>query len=119
IAKAYATVLKAALNEPPADGGKPVLEPEERQRVSAIVEELAAMVTPEGIPEAGIDRDSQVAIYGVGLLPVLRVTLSDAAKFEAAVKRVEERAGKAMSPGSIDGHAYRYAGGEKAKVILA
>lgn len=119
IVKAYATVLKAALNEPPAEGQEPVLQPEERKRVSAILEELAAMVTPEGVPEAGIDRHSQMALYGVGLLPVLRVTLSDAAKFEAFLKRMEERAGKAMSVGSIDGHAYRYAGGESAKVILA
>lgn len=117
--KAYATLLKAVLNEPPAEGKEPVLEPEERERVSAMIDELAGMVTPEGIPEAGIDRSSRMALYGVGLLPVLRVTLSDAAKFEAVFKRMEERAGKAMSLGSVDGHAYRYAGGEKAKVILA
>lgn len=119
VAKAYAGVVKAALDQPPAEGQEPLLGPEGRERVRAVIDELVALVTPEGMPAAGIDRSSTAAIYGVGLLPVLRVTLSDPAKFEAVFERIEERAGKAMTVASVDGHAYRYAGDGDARVIVA
>ncbi|MBN1240286.1 MAG: hypothetical protein JXB36_17415, partial [Gammaproteobacteria bacterium] len=79
----------------------------------------AAMVTAEGIPEAGIDSDSRMALYGVGLLPVLRVTLSDPAKLDATFAKFEARAGKEMSVGTLDGHSYRYAGNDDARAIFA
>lgn len=117
--RAYAEMLKAAVKDrQPKDGGEP-LDPETRKRISAAIDEVVSLVTPEGLPEAGIDRDSRMAFYGVGLLPVLRVTLSDAARFESALARIEARAGKKMSVAEIDGHSYRYSGDDKGRLIVA
>jgi hypothetical protein len=119
IVQGYANMVKAAINQPPEDPAEPQMSAEEKQRAIAIVDELAGMITVDGIPEAGIDRDSKAAIYGVGLLPVLRVTLSDPALFDATVKKWESQAGKEMSVATIDGQSYRYAGDEDARVIVA
>ncbi|HEX2138452.1 MAG TPA: hypothetical protein VHG33_01950 [Woeseiaceae bacterium] len=119
ILDAYRKLVQAAINQPPEDPENAELTAEERRRISAHIDELAAMITPEGIPAAGIDRDSTAAIYGVGLLPVLRVTLSDGALFNDAFAKLEERAGKPMEVATIDGHSYRYAGDEMGTLILA
>jgi len=95
------------------------LDKETRQRISATIEELAGMVTTEGIPEAGINRDSTAAVYGVGLLPVVRVTLSDGALFESTMEKLESRAGEKMNVATVDGHAYRYAGDDEGRLIVA
>ena len=116
----YPRVIRAALTDAANDSPEQAAaSAEARQRVVTIVDELATLVTPEGIPAAGIDKNSTAALYGVGLLPVLRVTLSDGAKFEQTFARLEEKAGGKMAVASIDGHAYRYATDEKAKFIIA
>lgn len=116
----YPRVIRAALTDAASDSPEQAAaSAEARQRVVTIVDELAALVTPEGIPAAGIDKNSTAALYGVGLLPVLRVTLSDGAKFEQTFAKLEEKAGGKMAVASIDGHAYRYAADEKAKFIIA
>ncbi|HZD53124.1 MAG TPA: hypothetical protein VE175_08760, partial [Woeseiaceae bacterium] len=112
VMRAYGKMVRGIINQPPAEGAAAALDDETRERVSAMIDELTGMVTPEGIPEAGIDRSSTVAIYGVGLLPVVRVTLSDGALFEATFATLEADAGKPMSVASIDGHSYRYAGND-------
>lgn len=116
----YPRLLKAALIPTPADTEQAELTAEERERYAAIIDELAAMITPEGIPAAGIDyRESVAAFYGVGLLPVLRITLTDGALFNETFGKLEKRAGKSLDVATIDGHSYRYAGDEKGRLILA
>lgn len=119
VVQAYAKMLKAAINEPPREDQAEQLDPETRKRIGMMIDEFAALVTPEGLPEAGIDRNSRVAFYGVGLLPVFRVTLNDTAKFEATLAKMEARAGKEMTVAEIDGHPYRYNGNDKGRFIVA
>ena len=119
IVKSYSSLMQASLKQEPGDDEETHLDDESRIRVSAMLEQVAGMVTAEGIPEAGIDRDSTMAVYGVGLLPVLRVTLSDGDRFEATMAKLESDAGEKMSVASIDGHSYRYAGDDEGRVIIA
>lgn len=123
IVQSYTTMLLAAINQKPdqkPDGrADSRMDEGTRKRVTSIIRELAGMVTPEGIPEAGIDRSSTAAVYGVGLLPVIRVTLSDGDLFDSTLRRMEGEAGGKMSVASIDGHSYRYAGDDEARVIVA
>jgi hypothetical protein len=119
IVKSYSSLMQASLSQEPGDDEETHLGDESRKRVAAMIEQLAGMVTVEGIPEAGIDRDSTMAIYGVGLLPVLRVTLSDGDRFEAAMAKLESDAGGKMSVASVDGHSYRYAGDDDGRLVIA
>lgn len=119
IMNAYRKLAQAAIDQRPEDPEDAELTAEGRQRISALIDEVAAMITPEGIPAAGIDRDSTAAIYGVGLLPVLRVTLSDGARFDDTFAKLEEQGGATMDVATIEGHSYRYAGDEKGRFIVA
>jgi hypothetical protein len=119
LVRTYADMLKAAVNQQPGDPDEAPLDDETRTRLSAVIDELAGMITVEGIPEAGIDRNSTAVFYGVGLLPVLRVTLSDAALFDSFMEKMENRAGSKMELATIDGHAYRYAGTDEARLVVA
>jgi len=84
-----------------------------------IIDELGSLMSVEGLRASGINRDSDVAFYGMGLLPVLRLSLADGALFEAALSRLEEKADSEMSVAEIDGHSYRYAEDEEARFIVA
>jgi hypothetical protein len=119
IAQSYKSILVAAINQERGDGAEARLDEATRKRVSAMVERLAGMVTAEGIPEAGINRDSTGAIYGVGLLPVVRISLSDGDLLEATLKRFESDAGEEMSVAEIEGHSYRYVGNDDGRMIVA
>jgi len=118
LVQTYADMLKAGIDLRSDDADEAPFDDETRARLSAVIDELAAVITAEGIPEAGIDRKSTAAFYGVGLLPVLRVTLSDAALFEPFMEKLESRAGSRMDVATVDGHTYRYAGNDEARIVV-
>ena len=71
---AYSRMLGAAFAQAGTQeelGGSDDLE-----KMSAVVEEVRSMMSLEGLSGAGITRDSTVILYGNGLLPVLRMTLT-------------------------------------------
>lgn len=98
-----------------ADG----MDVEDMQRVSGIVDELTTLLSIQGLRDAGFERSSSVAIFGHGLLPVLRISVSDSALFEAAIARIEKAAGETMDKAELDGHSYRLVGDEKGSLIIA
>ena len=83
------------------------------------LDEMDGLLSIEGLASAGIDEDSQFAFYGSGLLPVLRVTLSDGELMESTIQRLEEKAEQKMDTATIDGNAYRFVGDEQGRVIVA
>jgi hypothetical protein len=89
------------------------------ENVAEIVSELAGLLSVDGLRSAGIDRESTMVLYGAGLLPVMRMTVSDGALLEATIARIEEKASDRMSVATIDGQSYRYAGDEKGRLIIA
>ena len=60
-----------------------------------------------------------MAFYGNGLLPVMRVGLSDGALFEAAIVRFEEQAGSQMTVAELAGQSYRYFDAEELRIVIA
>ena len=60
-----------------------------------------------------------MAIYGDGVLPVMRIALTDADAFGAALDRIEAKAGEKMPVGTIGGASYRYFDADKMRVIIA
>ena len=115
----YRTMLKAAMTaaaEEEADGES---ESKLDERDAALVEELATLLSLDGLRGAGMTRDSTAIIYGHGLLPVLRVSLTEEALLDAAITRIETSAGQSLPVGEIQGKQYRYFEADKIRVILA
>jgi hypothetical protein len=85
----------------------------------AALEEFGTLLSIEGLRSVGIERSSTMVLYGVGLLPVLRMIVSDGDLIDAAITRIEEKAQDSMTVATIDGQSYRYAGDEQGRLIIA
>lgn len=113
----YQSVLREVVAAKQADADS--MSDEEKEKVQAFVDELSGLLSIEGLRGAGISRDSLGAFYGNGLLPVMRLELSDSAAFEATMVRLEERAGNQMPTAEIEGQSYRYFDAEEIRVVIA
>ncbi len=110
---AYRTVLREIVDqafEDHADSDEAVDGDVSPERAAAVIDEFASLLSTEGLREAGISRESELAIYGIGLWPVLRFEVSDATLFEAAIARIEAAADTTMDLAELDGSTYRYIG---------
>ena len=65
---------------------------EEFRRFEAVLTEFLDMLSVQGLRDAGIGRDALFAIYGDGLLPVIRIALTDGERFDGLIARFESRA---------------------------
>jgi len=88
-------------------------------KVMPFLDELDDLISVDGLASAGIDHDSHFAFYGNGLLPVLRVTLSDGELMEATIQRLEAKAEEEMDTATINGNTYRYVGDDTGRVVVA
>ena len=117
VMEAYADMARVAITEQAAEEDA---DGSVRRASQELVAEFMRLITPEGLESAGVDRHSTAAVYGHGLWPVLRVSLSDDSLMEATLTRIEEKIGAKMPTGTVDGQAYRIAGGEdEATIIIA
>jgi len=85
----------------------------------ATMEQFIGMMSLDTLREAGIQNDSAFAFYGNGIIPVMRVELSTEDGFDKLVSRIEENAEEGLKVGEVGGHSYKYAGDDKARVIIA
>lgn len=86
----------------------------------AIFRELGGKLNAKGLSELGIAVGGPHVVYGVGLLPVLRVRLSSAQAFRALLNRVVHEAGLEMPPErSFQGQTYWRWDDEKLALIMA
>ena len=90
---AYRSMMEFAMDEAAAEAAEQsdvdALSAEQRAQFEALADELIAIFSAEGLESAGIGRDSLFAIYGDGLLPVMRLALSDGEKFAETISRFE------------------------------
>ena len=91
----------------------------EAEQFRGVMEEVLGLVSLEGIRGAGIERASAFALYGNSLLPVLRFELSDDGLFDAAIERIEKKAGEQLSVGIANGESYKYKDAEQVRLIIA
>jgi predicted small lipoprotein YifL len=115
----YRSMLNAAMATATAEEADGESESKPGERDAALVEELMTLLSMDGLRGAGITRDSTLVFYGHGLLPVLRVSLTDDGLLDAAITRIEASAGQSMPVGEIQGKPYRYFDADKIRVILA
>ena len=101
------------------DEGESEEDKANQAKAVAAMGELSSLLSIEGLRGAGFERESRSVLYGNGLLPVLRIEVSDGALFEAALARIEESAGETMDKMNIAGNAVRYVDIDKAKILVA
>ncbi|UYG00834.1 hypothetical protein [Halomonas sp. GD1P12] len=74
--------------------------------VIALGEEFEDIDTLEDVHARGINVSPNVALYGLGILPVMRFELEDDAAFRDTFERVVERAGLTPRIGRVEGTDY-------------
>ena len=115
----YRSVLEEVIVAKEAELTEEQRTSEDTQKVKAVVEGLSTLLSVEGMREAGIARDSLMAFYGNGLLPVMRIELSDGALFETAIARLEQQGGDQMLVADFEGQSYRYFDAEELRMLIA
>ncbi len=119
ILQSYETLLREIAGmaiEKSADDGD---DSEDAEKAAAVIAELSSLMSVDGLRGAGFDRKSTAVLYGNGLLPVLRIEVSDGALFESALSRIEEKAGEKMDVATIAGSPVRYVVAKDAKVLVS
>lgn len=115
----YRSVLEEVIVAKEAELTEEEQASKDTQRAKAFVEGLSTLLSVEGMRDAGIARDSLMAFYGNGLLPVMRLGLSDGALFEAAIARLEQQGGDQLPVAEFEGQSYRYFDVEELRVLIA
>lgn len=85
----------------------------------ALIDTLKTHDTWDKLRELGLKPDMRVAFYGVGLVPVLRFELGDAAKFRATIADIEHKSGAALPTAKVGDQDYWYLGDEKIVAMFA
>ncbi|MEP6938978.1 MAG: hypothetical protein ABI846_04390 [Rudaea sp.] len=99
--------------------GVPELGEKPRKVLSAVLDELRPRDSLEKLREIGFKTDGRVALYAVGLVPVVRMELGDPGAFRAMVARVEAKSGDKLTVGKIAAQEYWQFGDEQVNVIVA
>jgi len=119
ILAAYETLLQELFAMATAEIDASGEEDEEAQRAAAVIGELSSLLSIDGLRGAGFSRESRSALYGNGLLPVLRIEVTDGALFEAALVRIEESSGEKMELATISGSPVRFVTAEEIKLLVS
>ncbi len=85
----------------------------------AIFAELRGKMSREGLAQLGFDPDARFALYGLGILPALRLQLADAGALKAALARIEQVGGVTFQTRKLGDVEYWYVGGKAMEVGIA
>ena len=116
---AYRRLLRLALDAEMEKAEAEEGGAEMTERMKAFMEELLDLMSVEGLRAAGFGRGALFAMYGDGLLPVMRLAVTDIRDLEATIERIESSAPMEFEAGSIDGKPYRYADIDKLRLVIA
>lgn len=86
---------------------------------AAILDEVRDRSTPEQWQQAGFEPKAHAAIYGIDLLPVMRLELSDPDAFRAMLARIEQKAGQALATRRVGDQEVRSFGDDAFHGMLA
>ena len=119
ILQAYQSIVRYTVDEQFAKMESSEEGADEAERFRGVADEIVGLMSLEGIRGVGIERESAFAMYGNGLLPVLRFELSKSSLFDAAIERIEEKSGTALLLGDAGGESYKYLDADKVRLIVA
>lgn len=119
ILDAYRRILRLSLTEALEEGDLEVEGADaDPERLVNLVDRLVSLLSSEGMEGAGMSRESDFALYGVGLLPVMRISLEDVAAFERTLAEFETEAGGEMQTATLGSLEYRYAGDDNVRAVV-
>lgn len=84
-----------------------------------VLDELRTLDTPAKWRAVGLSSEARMAMYGIGLLPVMRLELSDPEAFRALVARLEQKAGSKLGTAQIGEQAVWTFGTDEVGGVLA
>ena len=116
---AYRRLLRLALDAEVEKAATEESDDGQAEQVRAFMEEFLDLMSVDGLRAAGLGRGALFAVYGDGLLPVIRLGVTSIRELEATVERIESRAPEKFATGSIDGKTYRYADIDKMRLVIA
>lgn len=118
LSKGYEIALRDTFMRVADDFPEGSEERDRAERAAAVMSDVLALFSMEGMRKAGFDANDSMALYGHGLLPVLRARLLDADAFEAAISAIESKADHRLDTAELDGRRYRYVEDEEGRVVL-
>jgi len=92
---------------------------EEAAQLRGFMDEMLSLMSVKGLRDAGIGRDALFAIYGDGILPVIRIGVSEIDKFEATIARLESQANEKFLVGELAGQSYRYRDFDELRLVIS
>ncbi len=95
------------------------LDERTRNIAMALLDELKTHGSWDKLRAIGMKPDARMALYGVGIVPVLRLELDDPAAFRTEVARVEKSAGATLPVAKIGGQEYWQIGNEALAAAIA
>ena len=119
VLQAYQTVLRHVMAEQLAKLSEDEASANDAEKVRGVFEEFIGLMSIDALRDAGIDRESAMAFYGNGLIPVLRFELTDEEAFDDVVERFEKKAETSLSIGTAKGKSYKFAAVGAAKIVVA
>ena len=121
ILASYQVILRHTMNDviAKAEAESGESDAETNAKIRGLTDELIGILSMDGLRDAGLETNGLAAFYGYGLLPVLRVQLSDEELFDAAVARVETKSGESLQVSEVGGESYKFAAVEGVRVIIA
>lgn len=87
--------------------------------LGGVLDELRTLDTPAKWQAVGLSPQAHAAFYGIGLLPVLRLELSDPEAFRALVARLEEKTGNKLATARIGEQALWTFGTDEVGGVMA
>lgn len=113
VTDAYTDMLKPAqdafqklLADLRTEAGQSMGDPEEKRKMLGLIGLIEDKLTVEGWEKIGFSRTARAAIYGVGVMPVVRIELADEGKLRAFIAELESLAGKPLPTAEIEGRTY-------------
>jgi hypothetical protein len=87
--------------------------------VRAVYDEFKGRLSADGFAELGFDVGGRFAIYGLGVLPAMRIQLSDPAALRAMLERVQAKSGTRFPTGKLGDVEYWHIAGDKIEGAVA
>jgi len=87
--------------------------------LDAALAEFEGRTTAAQVRELGIEPVTRTVVYGLGLLPAVRMEIVDASRLNAMLDRIERRAGVSATRAELSGQAYRRIDLGQIDVVLA
>lgn len=89
---------------------------EELKWLRALNAELEGKSMAQVLDSLGYDMQGRVALYGIGLVPVLRMSLADPDEFRAFIARIEQQVGAPFPTARVDTQDYWQLSGPEGKL---